>query len=79
METAKNAGHFRDDGGKIILEIAETKPKKKSCWIFRPLRSMDWNKNSIRGSVIIVKGRTNKGNVLVIDRFPGKESTLHIL
>lgn len=37
METAKNAGHFRDDGGKIILEIAETKPKKKSCWIFRPL------------------------------------------
>lgn len=37
METAKNAGHFRDDGGKIILEIAETKPKKKS-WIFQPLR-----------------------------------------
>ena len=37
METAKNAGHFRDDGGKIIFEIFETKPKKKSCWIFRPL------------------------------------------
>lgn len=38
METAKNAGHFRDDGGKIILEIFETKTQKKSCWIFRPLR-----------------------------------------
>lgn len=45
METAKNAGHFRDDGGKIILEIAES---------FGRYASMDWNKNSTRGSVIIV-------------------------
>lgn len=54
METAKNAGHFRDDGGEIILEIFETKPKKRVAESFGRYASMDWNKNSIRGSVIIV-------------------------
>lgn len=29
METAKNAGHFRDDGGKLSLKSLKQNPKKR--------------------------------------------------